>query len=110
MSNIQPYSGTGIAPVAKAPPRQLTRALSRLSQSTDLAIATVNAQADIEAAQLDGLQMLAGRAMQGVAMVSQLEQQLSDMVPLAHSRLQAIGDMHAMASADVLAKAARRPR
>jgi hypothetical protein len=46
--------------------------------------------------------------MQGVAMVSQLEQQLSDMVPLAHSRLQAIGDMHAMASADVLAKAARR--
>jgi hypothetical protein len=108
MSNIQPYSGTGIAPAAKAPPRQLTRALSRLSQSTDLAIATVNAQADIEAAQLDGLQMLAGRAMQGVAMVSQLEQQLSDMVPLAHSRLQAIGDMHAMASADVLAKAARR--
>ncbi len=107
MTAIEPYAGAG---ALSAPSRQLSKAMARLGQSTDLTIATVNAQTDIEAAQLDGLQMLAGRAMQGVAMVSQLEQQLSDMVPLAHSRLQAIGDMHAMASADVLARAARRPR
>ncbi|WP_460841119.1 hypothetical protein [Nocardioides marmoraquaticus] len=40
-------------------------------------------------------------------MVSQLEQQLSQMMPLATSRLQAIGDMHALASAEIVADTAR---
>ena len=43
-------------------------------------------------------------------MVTQLEQQLATAVPLAASRLQAIGDMHALASADVVAVAPRRLR
>ena len=110
IAQSQSRTGSSLVPTTVTSSRQLDRALSGLSKSTDLAVATVNAFTDIDTAQLDGLQMLAGRAMQGVAMVSQLETQLSDLVPIAHSRLQAIGDMHAMASADVLASAVRRRR
>ena len=42
------------------------------------------------------------------AAISQLEQQLGRVVPIATSRLQAIGDMHALASAEVVAHAPRR--
>lgn len=101
MSNLQPY----------APPSGLSRhsrGLSRLAQSTDLAVARSTAIAEIESAKLDALQQIAGRAMQGVALVNQLEQQLAQVVPIAASRLQAIGDMHALATAEVVAQAPRR--
>lgn len=101
MSNLQPYrSSSSLA--------RTGRELARIAGQTDLAVAGINAATDIEATKLDSLQLLAGRAMQGVALVSQLEQQLSTAVPIAHSRLQAIGDMHALASADVVASAPRR--
>jgi hypothetical protein len=85
-----------------------SRELSRLSQSMDLALARTSAATELELGRLDGLQQVAGRALQGVALVSQLEQQLAQLVPIAASRLQAIGDMHALASAEVVAQATRR--
>ena len=48
------------------------------------------------------------RAMHEVAMISQLEQQLSALVPMATARLQAIGDMVALEAADVVADTVRR--
>lgn len=101
MSNLQPYRAGSLTSRAG-------RELGRLSERTDLALAQTSAATEIEAAKLDALQLITGRAMQGVALVSQLEQQLSTAVPIAHSRLQAIGDMHALASADVVATAPRR--
>ncbi|WP_375431013.1 hypothetical protein [uncultured Friedmanniella sp.] len=101
MSNLQPY----------APPSVLSgqgRAVARIGQQAQVAVARTNAVAEIESAKLDALQQIAGRAMQGVALVSQLEQQLAQVVPLATSRLQAIGDMHALATAEVVAQAPRR--
>jgi hypothetical protein len=84
------------------------RELARISGATDIEMAIVQAKAELEIAKLDGLQAVAGRAMQGVALVSQLEQQLAQTVPLAASRLQAIGDMHSLATAEILASTARR--
>jgi hypothetical protein len=101
VSNLQPY----------APPFVLSRQgreLSRSGQATEIAVASSMATADVEASKLDGLQQIAARAMQGVALVSQLEQQLSQVVPIAASRLQGIGDMHALATAEVVAQAPRR--
>lgn len=101
MSSIQPY----------APPAPFSgqgRVLARIGQHAEVAVARTNAIAEIESAKLDALQQIAGRAMQGVALVSQLEQQLAQVVPLATSRLQAIGDMHALATAEVVAQAPRR--
>ena len=102
MSQIQPYRA-----------RTLTRTgreLNRISDAVDVEVATTIAKTECELAQLDGLQTITGRAMQGVALTTQLEQQLATAVPLAASRLQAIGDMHALASADVVAGAPRRLR
>lgn len=101
MTNLQQYYASSISSRA-------ARELARLRDRTDLALARTTAATEIELGALDGLQLVAGRAMQGVALVSQLEQQLSTAVPIAHSRLQAIGDMHALASADVVASAPRR--
>ena len=59
---------------------------------------------------LDGIATIGATAMRNVAMVSQLEQQLAQAVPLATSRLQAIGDMTAFAMADAVSSSARRIR
>lgn len=84
------------------------RQLARVREATALEVAHTTALADIETAKLEGLQQIAGRAMHGVALVSQLEQQLAQVVPLATSRLQAIGDIHALATAEVVSNAPRR--
>lgn len=86
---------------------RMSRALARLGDQTTLELARTNAATERELAKLDGLQFVASRAMQGVTMVTQLEQLQSTAVPLAHSRLQAIGDVHALASAEVVASAPR---
>jgi hypothetical protein len=102
MSQIQPYRPRAVS--------RVSRELNRISGDVDIKIAITIAKTEVELGQLDGLQAIAGRAMQGVAITTQLEQQLATAVPLAASRLQAIGDMHALASADVVANAPRRLR
>lgn len=100
MSNIERATGS--------PFTRTGRELSRLSMSTELAVTQRHAAADVECATLDALQQVAGRALQGVALVSQLEQHLSAVVPEADGRLRAIGDIHALASAEVVSRAPRR--
>jgi hypothetical protein len=102
MSQIQPYRARTLT--------RVSRDLNRISDAVDVEVATTIAKTEIELTNLDGLQAITGRAMQGVAITTQLEQQLATAVPLAASRLQAIGDMHALASADVVAGAPRRLR
>ena len=102
MTQIQPYRPRSLA--------RTSRELTRINDQLDIAVAVTTAKTEVELTNLDGLQAVTTRAMQGVAMVTQLEQQLSTAVPLAASRLQAIGDMHALASADVVASASRRLR
>jgi hypothetical protein len=48
------------------------------------------------------------KAMQEVALISQLEQQLSTLVPLATSRLQAIGDITALSAAEIVSDTVRK--
>ena len=84
------------------------RQLARITDSTVVEVARATAVADVDSAKLDALQQVAGRAMQGVALVSQLEQQLAQVVPIATSRLQAIGDIHALATAEIVSSTPRR--
>lgn len=110
MSNIELYQGGG-AGLGQFQPSVWTkqgRAVARVLGGTELGLARLSGEAQLEQARLDALDAVAGRAMQGVAMVSQLEGQLSSMVPLAASRLQAIGDMHAFTVASEMAAFARR--
>lgn len=104
MSQIQPYS-SGSSPALFS--RQ-SRDVARIVNRSELAVIKTAAAAHEADARLDAIDHIAGRAMQGVAMVSQLEQQLAQTVPIAASRLQAVGDIHALASVNELNGFSRR--
>lgn len=90
--------------------RRLGRTLSSIEQRRRTQLAAVEAQAEIEAAKVDAVAFVAQVAMHDVALLSQLEVQLSQLVPAATSRLQAIGDISALALAEVVTNTARRLR
>src|SRR2546430_1791201 len=82
--------------------RRLTRSLDNLEAGTRMEIARIEAAADVQATRADAVTHVGKRAMRDVALLTQLEQQLALMVPLAASRLQAIGDITALSLAEVV--------
>jgi hypothetical protein len=102
MSNIQPYSQS-LLPTART-----NRTLSRLSADTTVAVAITQAKAEVEAAKVDGISAVAGKAMQDVALLSQMEQALATAVPHASGRLATVADLAAISVARVVADAAHR--
>lgn len=107
MNSIDRY---GAAVAGRGPSRQLGRNLARIEDDTSVQIARVDSRADIQAAQVDAVAAVAQRAMQGVAFVSQVEQQLGQAVPLAVTRLQAIGDLATLGMGQVVADTVTRLR
>lgn len=104
--NASPGS-TSLVPSTSAWSRS-NREVARIQSNTELSVVRTAAAAHLETARLDALDHVAGRAMEGVALVSQLEQQLSQVVPIAAGRLQALGDMHALACGQQLSSFTRR--
>jgi hypothetical protein len=100
MANVQPYQG--LLPAART-----VRAVSRLSHDTDLSVAISQAKAEVEAAKVAGVAAVAGKAMQDVALLSQIEQSLAQAVPHASGRLATVADLAALSIAEVVATAAR---
>jgi len=90
--------------------RRTGRALSDIQRSSMIGVARADAAATVHAAEVDAVAAVAQRAMQGIAFVSQVEQQLGQVVPLAVTRLQAIGDLAALGMGQVLADAANGVR
>jgi hypothetical protein len=84
------------------------RILARLDRQTEVGLAKIEAETELQVRRLGAIGFTAKRAMHEVAMVSQLEQQLAGIVPISTSRLQAIGDVMALASAEVVADTYRR--
>ncbi len=105
MSNIVSASNPTIA---RRESRYTGRALARLDSQTEIGIAEIESKAEIQATRVMAVGYVGKRAMHEVAMVSQLEQQLATLVPMATGRLQAIGDMVALSAADVVADTVRR--
>lgn len=106
MTQIQPHSGP--SQPSPSPWSRQSREISRIVASSEVAVVRTAAAAHEEDAKLDAIDHIAGRGMQGVAMISQLEQQLGHSVPIAVTRLQAVGDMHALTVANVVASFSRR--
>lgn len=102
MSELQAYSP------ASSPSLRTVRTLVRLSGQTTVARALVDARAEVEAAKLDAVGAVAARAMQDVALISQVEQSLAQTVPHASGRLAVIADLAALSMVDVVASTARR--
>lgn len=105
MSNLVSSPGSA---VSTRQSRYTGRALARLDGQTEVAIAEIESKAEIQATRVMAVSYVGKRAMHEVAMVSQLEQQLATLVPMATGRLQAIGDMVALSAADVVADTVRR--
>lgn len=105
MSNIQPYHGGG-AQVS----RRANRALDGLSDQTVVQVAKVQQRALVQSAKADAVAYVGATALQHVAMVSQLEGNLAQLVPLATTRLEAVANSVALALAEVVVETASRMR
>lgn len=102
MTNMQVYRSGSIDTW------RVSKSLSRLAIETGMTIAYTEAKAEIDATVIHGIAYVGQMAMQDVALLTQMEQQLATAVPLAASRLQAIGDMATLGMADVVAGSPRR--
>lgn len=110
MSDLTVYRSPFNSGLSRADGRRLSREMAQLNGSAQLGIAHVEARAEIQAAKADAVAVVAQRALQDTAMLTQLEQQLAQAVPLAASRLQSIGDMAALGMADVITDTVMRLR
>lgn len=102
LTPVGPSVGMEVLPARTA--RTMGKSLARLSARTELSIRSIEAQADIQSAKVEAVGFVGKRAMFVVSSVSQTEQQLAQMVPLATSRLLAIGDMVAFGAAEIVAE------
>lgn len=87
--------------------RTTSRQITALDRAREVGLARIETRAQLEAAKAHAVGYIGQQAMQAVAMVSQTEQQLATMCPLAVTRLQAIADVTSMAIADVVMNARR---
>lgn len=104
MSQIVPRSGA----LGSGGSRQLGRELSRLGGYGRLELARIDQEAELQAERLSSIAYVGKRALHELTMLSQLEVQLSALVPAATPRLQGIGDLTALAMADVVSDTVRK--
>ena len=88
--------------------RNHSRAVARVQGGTNLSLVRVDGEAQVQEAIVQGVASVGASAMRSIAMVSQLEVQLGQLVPAAVSRLQAIGDITGLAMAEVVSETASR--
>lgn len=88
------------------PERRVSRALGSLVAQTELRVAAIEGQGEVEEATVSAIGYVGRRGLQEVALVSQMEQQLAQLVPIASGRLQAIADITALSMAEAVANAA----
>jgi hypothetical protein len=90
--------------------RSVGRQLARMSASTDLRVRAIENESDVQSSKMEAVGYVGKRAMFVVGSVTQAEQQLGQMFPMAVSRLQAIGDMVAYSATEIVADTQMRLR
>ena len=96
--------------VARRPARSTVRALVRIEDETTAKLARIEQAAHIQASRVEALGYVGQRAMNVVALTSEMEKQLATIVPMATGRLQAVADMVALSAADIVSDTVRRLR
>jgi hypothetical protein len=104
MSNIVPASRVG---VVRRQSRYTGRALDRIDSQVEIGLAEIEAKAELQTGRLLAMTYVGKKAMHEIATLSQLEVQLSALVPSATSRLQALGDMVALDAAEIVSDTVR---
>jgi hypothetical protein len=112
MSDIQRYEATSSLLPSLSPSSRLARhtnrELSQVDARTTIGIARIEAVAELQAVKVDAVAHVGRRAMQDVALLSQVEMQLATATPHASGRLATIADLTAVAMSDVVLETARR--
>jgi hypothetical protein len=88
--------------------RNVSRELTKLDNRGRYELARINQEADLQAERVSAIGYVTHRAMIEVALLSQLENQLSELVPSATPRLQGLSDLGALSMAEVLTTTVRR--
>lgn len=88
--------------------RSHSRAVARVHGGTNLSLVRIDGEAQVQEAIVQGVASVGASAMRSIAMVSQLEVQLGQLVPAAVCRLQAIGDITGLAMAEVVSETSSR--
>lgn len=88
--------------------RGTDRALARLQQRAALEMARIGETAVTQVARVEAVACVGRRAMFETALLTQAEQSLAQLVPLAASRLQAIGDIATLGMAEVVSDTVRK--
>ena len=105
MSDVVPFGAGGLS---RRDARLVGRELSRMDGRGRLELARIGQEADLQAERVAAVGYVGKRAMHEVAMLSQLEVQLSCLVPAATARLQGIGDLTALHMAEVVGQTVRK--
>jgi hypothetical protein len=112
MSTIEPYSSASLTSTSIGPrtrlARQASRALAEIDARTSVGLAGIEAAVELQAAKAHAVAYVGRAAMQDVALLSQVEQQLGQAVPHASGRLAAIADLTAVALSEVVVDTAHR--
>jgi hypothetical protein len=106
--SLIPSPGDGL--VATRGGRAASRFEQRTYVQTRMALAQIEQAADLQAARVEAVAYVGKQGMQAVAFVSQVEQQLAQLVPLATGRLQALADITALSVAEVVGDTVRKVR
>ena len=94
----------------RAPLIRYDRSLDRIDRQTDIQLALVQQEVETETAKVDGALRVAGKAAQGVAVLSQIEQQLTETVPTATSRVAFVVDRTVLEIGEMVSDACYRLR
>ena len=86
----------------------LVARVGAVDRQTDIGLARIEHAAELQVGLLRAAGYVGSRAMQEVALVSQMEANLSALVPMAIGRLQAIGGMVILEAVDVVPETVRR--
>jgi hypothetical protein len=105
MSYLEPLQSGGLSIF-----RPADRAVARVNGSARIGVAQAGGCQTVQEAQVDALSAVTQRALQGVAFISQVEQQLAQAVPLAATRLQGLADIGALGLGQVVMDTAQKLR
>src|SRR4051812_15035440 len=104
-NSLSPYQGVGVGLS-----RRVQRELSRMNDQNQVDIVRIDNAAALNAERVSAIAYVGKRAMHEVAMISEVETQLSTMVPAASGRLQGIANVTALSMAETVAETVRRVR
>lgn len=107
MNDIERYQGEGLGNGIN---RHVGRTIARIEAGASVRLSRLETAAELQTATVDAVSYVGRRALQDVALLSQVEQQLAITVPLASGRLAAIADLTAIALSEVVAETASKLR